>query len=85
MEPEMIDNANPSNKPARPPKAVVVEGDRILRFPEVVAKVGRPRSSIYLMIKAGHFPDSVKIGAKAVGWHSSTVDAWLASKVSKAS
>lgn len=58
--------------------AALAKGDRILRFPEVVAKVNRPRSSIYLMINQGLFPKPVKIGARAVGWRASTVDAWLA-------
>lgn len=54
-------------------------GDYIMRFPEVEAKVNRPRSSIYLMISQGLFPKPLKIGARAVGWRKSTVDAWLAS------
>ena len=54
-------------------------GDYIMRFPEVSAKVNRPRSSIYLMISQGLFPKPVKIGARAVGWRKSTIDQWLAS------
>lgn len=57
---------------------VEIRGDRILRFPEVVAKINRPRSSIYLMINEGRFPKGVKIGARAIGWRESTVNAWLA-------
>lgn len=60
--------------------AAELRGDRLLRFPDVIAKVNRPRSSIYLMIKQGHFPAGLKIGARAVGWRESTVDAWLASR-----
>lgn len=54
--------------------------DRILRFPEVTAVVGRPRSSIYLMISRGEFPQPKKIGARSVGWMKSTIDAWLAAR-----
>lgn len=57
-----------------------LRGDRLLRFPDVMAKVGRPRSSIYLMIEQGIFPPGVKIGARAVGWRESVVDAWMASR-----
>jgi prophage regulatory protein len=54
--------------------------DRIVRFPELTAMIGRPRSSVYLMISRGEFPPGKKIGARAVGWMESTVYAWLASR-----
>ena len=54
--------------------------DRILRFPEVIAMVGRPRSSIYLMLSRGEFPQPKKIGARSVGWMKSTIDGWLESR-----
>lgn len=54
--------------------------DRVIRFNELVAILGRPRSSVYLMIKREEFPPAKKIGARAVGWMESVVDAWLASR-----
>jgi prophage regulatory protein len=62
------------------PDTSVRQRDRMLRFPEVIATVGRPRSSIYLMISRGEFPRPKKIGARSVGWLESTVDEWLASR-----
>jgi prophage regulatory protein len=54
--------------------------DRIIRFPELVQIVGRPRSSIYLMMRNGQFPAGRKIGTRAVGWLQSEIDAWLAGR-----
>lgn len=54
--------------------------DRIVRFDELTAIIGRPRSSVYLMISRGEFPPGKKIGARAVGWLKSDVESWLASR-----
>lgn len=53
----------------------------ILRLPEVKARTGLSRSSIYNAIKAGTFPAHVSLGARAVGWFSSDIDAWITSRV----
>ena len=50
---------------------------RILRLPEVKAKTGFGRSTIYapFYIKRGangEFPRSIRIGARAVGWREAT-------------
>lgn len=54
--------------------------DRVIRFNELTEILGRPRSSIYLMISKGEFPPGKKIGSRAVGWMESTVYSWLASR-----
>jgi prophage regulatory protein len=51
--------------------------DRILRFPEVEQATGRTRSSINSAIRTGHFPQPVKIGARAIGWRESVIAAWM--------
>ena len=53
----------------------------ILRRPQVEARTGLARSTLYCAIKAGTFPKQVKLGKKAVGWLSSEVDEWLASRI----
>jgi len=50
---------------------------RILRIPQVIAKVGLGRSTIYGLMKDGNFPQSIKLGAKAVGWSENDLNAWL--------
>jgi prophage regulatory protein len=42
---------------------------------------GRGRVSIYNDMKAGTFPASRKIGARADGWDSEEIEAWIASKL----
>jgi prophage regulatory protein len=54
----------------------------ILRLGHVKTKTGLSRSSIYSFIKAGAFPASVRLGARAVGWFEHEVDAWLESRPS---
>jgi prophage regulatory protein len=49
----------------------------ILRLPAVMARVGLSRSTIYLRIVQGTFPQPVRLGARAVGWISTEIDEWL--------
>ncbi|OQK60187.1 hypothetical protein XM77_c10224 [Vibrio vulnificus] len=50
---------------------------RILRLPEVKAKTGFGRSTIYALMANGEFPRSIRIGARAVGWLESDIDRWV--------
>ena len=54
--------------------------DRILRLPDVKARTGLSRSSIYAYIKEGKFPKHIALGERSVGWYESEVDAWVASR-----
>lgn len=56
-------------------------GIRILRLPEVIHRTGFKRSSIYQMIQEGRFPRPVKLGARAVGWDSSSIDSWIKQRI----
>lgn len=49
---------------------------RLLRLPSVEAQTGLSKSEIYRRIKAGTFPQPLKLGARAVAWPASAVDAW---------
>jgi prophage regulatory protein len=53
----------------------------ILRLPAVKSRTGLSRSTIYLRIAAGNFPKPISLGARAVGWLDSEIDAWLASQI----
>lgn len=53
----------------------------ILRLPEVKVRTGLSRSSIYLRIANGDFPNSISLGGRAVGWLESDIDQWLADKI----
>ena len=51
---------------------------RFLRLPEVLARTGLSRSTVYVRLEQGRFPRPVSLGARAVGWIESEVDEWMA-------
>ena len=55
----------------------------ILRRPEVEARIGLSRSGIYAAMAEGNFPKPIKLGARAVGWAESEIDAWLESRFAR--
>jgi prophage regulatory protein len=57
----------------------------ILRRPEVEARTGLSRSTIYAWMKVGTFPKPVKLGARLVGWIDSDIEAWVDAQTAKAS
>ena len=61
-----------------------MEGDMaysILRLPEVKARTGLSRSSIYLRIKQGAFPHPVSLGGRAIGWPDTDIQNWVDSQI----
>ncbi len=50
---------------------------RLLRRREVERRTGLKKSSIYAFMKEGKFPQSIKIGPKAVGWLDSEINAFV--------
>jgi len=59
---------HPSRNPTPPP--------RLLRLPEVIARVGLSRASIYRLIQQSDFPAPKRIGA-ASRWREDEVSAWI--------
>lgn len=57
---------------------------RFLRLHEVKHQVGLGRSAIYQKIKAGDFPAAYSLGARAVGWLSEDIEAWIDSRIQAA-
>lgn len=55
--------------------------EKILRLPAVKDRTGLSRSGVYEKIAAGRFPKPISLGARAVGWLESDIDAWIASRV----
>lgn len=59
---------------------------RILRMTELTAILGISRSSIYEKLNPksryydAEFPRPVRLGAASVGWRSTAIDAWIASR-----
>ena len=54
---------------------------RLISQKEVLKRVGLSRSTVYLQIKAGNFPPSVKISPSRIGWLESDIDQFIADKV----
>lgn len=53
----------------------------ILRLPEVMARTGLSRSTIYLQIQKGIFPSPISLGARAVGWVDCEISALISARV----
>jgi prophage regulatory protein len=51
--------------------------ERILRRPEVEARTGLSRSTLYAMMAEGEFPKPLLLGKRAVGWPEAAISAWL--------
>jgi prophage regulatory protein len=54
---------------------------RILRLEEVEAKSGFKRAHIYALMKKGQFPQSLRLGIRAVGWDSTEIDDWIGERL----
>lgn len=51
------------------------------RLPAVMARTGIAKSTLYLMISQGRFPEPVKLSARSVAWPSDVLDSWIAERV----
>ncbi|MDD2791429.1 MAG: AlpA family transcriptional regulator [Sulfurimonas sp.] len=49
--------------------------DRLLRLPEVLARTGISRSTLYENMKAGRFPKQQKPTPRCSGWRESDIEA----------
>ncbi len=62
---------------APPPKS------RMLRQPEVLARIGVSWMTLRRWEDAGLFPRRVKLGPNSVAWYESDIDEWCASRKTK--
>jgi len=56
---------------------------RVLRLPEVQARIGLGRDSIYRLVRAGLLSAPVKISARASGWLERDVESFIAQRVAE--
>jgi prophage regulatory protein len=54
---------------------------KLLRLPEVMARTGVSRSSLYLEITCGTFPKQILIGSRTVGWIEEEVEGWIQDRI----
>lgn len=59
------------------PPAETVPPTRLLRLPEVMARVGLRRSAIYQRMSEGRFPKSRSLGPKCAVWVEAEIDDWI--------
>lgn len=56
---------------------------RLIRWPEVAARVGFSAMHIWRLEKAGRFPRRVNIGPNSVAWVEHEVDTWVADRIAQ--
>jgi prophage regulatory protein len=56
---------------------------RLLRLPEVLARVGLKRSAWYELIGAGRAPQPCRLGQRCVAWSSREIDAWVEARIAE--
>ncbi|RVT38782.1 AlpA family transcriptional regulator [Sphingobium algorifonticola] len=66
-----LDEAHTPQPTQEPPPA------RLLRLPEVIARVGLRRSAIYQRMSEGRFPRSRSLGPKCAVWVEAEIDEWI--------
>ncbi|MGH8077742.1 MAG: helix-turn-helix transcriptional regulator [Lysobacter sp.] len=54
---------------------------RLIRLPEVIARTGISRSTIYQRAKDGTFPKPVPLGNSLSAWVADEVDAWIDARI----
>ena len=56
---------------------------QILRLKSVIEMTGLSRSTIYLRMEQGNFPQQINLGSRAVGWISSEIKEWIEERISE--
>ena len=53
---------------------------QMLRAPEVMARTGLSRTTIWRRVRAGSFPAPIELGQNSIGWPAVEISAWLESR-----
>ena len=53
---------------------------RLMTRRQVEQKLGVSRSTVYRLLEAGAFPKPIKIAERAIRWHESEIDEYVASR-----
>ncbi|WP_350214715.1 AlpA family phage regulatory protein [Algiphilus sp.] len=55
-----------------------------MRLPEVARQVGFGKSQIYALMRAGEFPQSVKLSRRVTAWRSDEIAAYIEQRTAQA-
>ncbi len=56
-------------------------GHQVLRLPQVIARTGLARSTLYLRVEEGRFPTPISLGRRSIGWIEAEIDEWLNQRI----
>ncbi|MCL7939152.1 AlpA family transcriptional regulator [Halomonas sp. ATCH28] len=56
----------------------------LIKRREVLARTALANSTLYRLMGAGEFPQSIQIGPRAVAWVEEEVDAWIEARIEAA-
>lgn len=58
---------------------------RLERLPDVCARTGLAKTTIYRLIRGGKFPAPVPLAGRTRAWDSAAVDAWISACIAAGS
>ncbi len=58
--------------------------NNFIKLNKVMVKTSLSRSSIYVGMAKGTFPQSIKLSERAMAWVESDIDAWIDSRIALA-
>ena len=58
----------------------MTDSDHFLRREQVEERTGLARTTLYRKMREGSFPQPIQVGARAVRWPASEIEAWLAGR-----
>ena len=56
---------------------------KVLRLTDVCNRTGLSKSSVYKKMEEFDFPQSIALGARAVGWLEEEIEQWIQSRISE--
>ena len=75
----VTDKTKRAERSSPPRQAAAAKGQRILRLPAVVERVGLSRATVYRRL--GHL--RIQLGPNSAGWLESDIDFWIAQRVAE--
>lgn len=58
-------------------EAEAQQNERVLRAPEVMARLGIAPTTLWRWVKEGVLIPPVRVGKRAVGWREASLNAWI--------